>query len=117
MLISLAHAQSSGGGGGFDILQLAPLILIFVVFYFLLIRPQQKKAKDHREMIGKMRRGDKVLTGGGIYGKVTKIVDENSMQVEIADGVKVQVAKGTVASVIDRADPPAENSNEKKADS
>ncbi len=105
MLISPAYAQAPGGGGGFDMISLLPLVLIFVVFYFLLIRPQQKKAKSHREMIGAIRRGDSVLTGGGIIGKVTKVLDDDRIQVEISDGVKVQVAKGTVAEVIRRTEP------------
>ena len=106
MLISYAYAQSGGGSaGGFDIISLLPLVLIFVVFYFLLIRPQQKKAKDHREMISKVRRGDKVLTGGGIYGKVIKVTDEHSVQIEISEGVKVQVARPTIANVIDVSEP------------
>ncbi len=104
MLISPAYAQAPGGGG-FDMISLLPLVLIFVVFYFLLIRPQQKKAKSHREMIGAIRRGDSVLTGGGIIGKVTKVLDDDRIQVEISDGVKVQVAKGTVAEVIRRTEP------------
>ncbi len=103
MLISPAYAQAPGGG--FDMISLLPLVLIFVVFYFLLIRPQQKKAKSHREMIGAIRRGDSVLTGGGIIGKVTKVLDDDRIQVEISDGVKVQVAKGTVAEVIRRTEP------------
>ena len=106
MLISYAYAQSGGGSaGGFDIISLLPLVLIFVVFYFLLIRPQQKKAKDHREMISKVRRGDKVLTGGGIYGKVIKVTDEHFVQIEISEGVKGQVARPTIANVIDVSEP------------
>ncbi len=111
MLISIANAQSASGGGGFDPLQLLPLVLIFVVFYFLLIRPQQKKAKAHREMVSQVRRGDKILTGGGIYGKVIKVVDDHSVQVEISDGVKVQVARPTITTVVDRGDT---NSNDKE---
>lgn len=118
MLISYAYAQSGGGSaGGFDIISLLPLVLIFVVFYFLLIRPQQKKAKDHREMISKVRRGDRVLTGGGIYGKVIKVTDEHSVQIEIAEGVKVQVARPTIANVIDVSESPsAEKSDSAESD-
>ena len=112
MFVSIANAQSaSGGGGGFDPLQLLPLVLIFVVFYFLLIRPQQKKAKAHREMVSQVKRGDKILTGGGIYGKVIKVIDEHSVQVEISDGVKVHVARATITTVVDRSDG---NSNDKE---
>jgi len=98
MFISPAYAQ--GGGGGFDIVGIMPLVLIFAVFYFLLIRPQQKKAKAHREMLGAITRGDKVITGGGIMGKVTKVVNDNELAVEIAEGIKVKVQRGMVAGVI-----------------
>ena len=98
MFISPAYAQ--GGGGGFDLVGIMPLVLIFAVFYFLLIRPQQKKAKAHREMLGAITRGDKIITGGGIMGKVTKVVNENELAVEIAEGIKVKVQRGMVAGVI-----------------
>ena len=75
MLISPAYAQAGGAPAGFDLISLMPLVLIFVVFYFLLIRPQQKKMKTHRDMIGALKRGDKVLTGGGIIGTVVKVED------------------------------------------
>ena len=98
MFISPAYAQ--GGGGGFDLVGIMPLVLIFAVFYFLLIRPQQKKAKAHREMLGAITRGDKIITGGGIMGKVTKVVNDNELAVEIAEGIKVKVQRGVVAGVI-----------------
>ncbi len=104
MFISPAYAQAAGGGGaGWE--SFIPLILIFVVFYFLLIRPQQKKAKQHREMLGAIRRGDRVVTGGGIIGTVTKVYDDNEMAVEITDGVKVRVQRGLVANVLSRSEP------------
>ena len=92
-------------------MQLLPLVLIFVVFYFLLIRPQQKKAKAHREKVSQVKRGDKILTGGGIYGKVIKVIDEHSVQVEISDGVKVHVERERISTVVDRSDG---NSNDKE---
>lgn len=98
MLISPAYAQSAGGGmGGFE--SLLPLILIFVVFYFLLIRPQQKKQKQHREMLEGLRRGDRVVTAGGIVGNITKAT-ESELTVEIADGVKVKVMRGMISDVL-----------------
>jgi preprotein translocase subunit YajC len=111
MLISQAFAQGAGGGGGggFDLIGLAPLVLIFVVFYFLLIRPQQKKVKLHREMVGNVRRGDSVVTGGGIIGKITKVLDDNRVEVEIADNVKVQVARGTIQDVVTRGEPVSDD--------
>ncbi len=108
MLISPAFAQGVGGGGGFSLVGLMPLVLIFVVFYFLLIRPQQRKARSHRDMVGAVRRGDSVVTGGGIRGKVTKVVDDDWLQVEIADGVRVVVAKGTISNVVSRGQPVKE---------
>ena len=84
-----------------------PLILIFVVFYFLLIRPQQKKVKQHKEMISKIKRGDKILTGGGIYCKVSRVIDENQVEVEISNGVKVLISKPTITSVTNSTDAPS----------
>ena len=85
-------------GSGFA--QFIPLILIFVVFYFLLIRPQQKKIKEHKDMIGKIKKGDKVLTAGGIYCKVSKVIDDNKLEVEITNGVNVIISRPTVTDVI-----------------
>ncbi|WP_300297943.1 preprotein translocase subunit YajC [Ferrovibrio sp.] len=98
MLISEAYAQAAGGTT--DMLtSLLPLVLIFVVFYFLLIRPQQKKMKEHKAMIEAVRRGDVVTTSGGIIGKVAKVQEDGVVQIEIADGVKVKVVKGTISEV------------------
>ena len=105
MLITPAYAQASGAPGGFDPLQFLPLVLIFVVFWFLLIRPQQKKMKQHKEMLTALRRGDRVLTGGGIFGTITKVGADNEVQVEIADGVRVRVDKGTISAVLARTEP------------
>ncbi len=105
MLISPAYAQAAGAPGGGDMLMsFLPLILIFVVFYFLLIRPQQRKAKTHREMIQNLKRGDQVITSGGILGKVTR-VDANDIMltVEIAKDVQVKVARSTISEKFDRA--------------
>ncbi|NQV54852.1 MAG: preprotein translocase subunit YajC [Rhodospirillales bacterium] len=105
MFISPAYAQGLGGDGSFT--TLIPLVLIFAVFYFLLIRPQQKRAKMHRDMLGAMRRGDKIVMGGGIIGRVTKVRDNDELDVEIAEGVKVRVQRGMVASVLSKPDPAA----------
>ena len=105
MFISQAYAQdAAGAGGGGLILQFAPLILIFVVFYFLLIRPQQKRMRDHREMLSAVRRGDRVVTGGGIIGVVTK-AGGDELTIEIAQGVRVKVMRGTVSSVLQKTEP------------
>ena len=82
-----------------------PIILIFVVFYFLLIRPQQKKAKTHREMLGAIRRGDRIVTGGGIMGTVTKVLNDQELAVEIAEGVKIKVQRGLIAQVVSKTEP------------
>ena len=116
MIISPAFAQAATGSSqAFDPAALMPFVLIFVVFYFLLIRPQQKRAKEHKNMIGGVRRNDTVVTAGGLIGKVSKVSDEEVM-VEIADGVKVRVAKGTLASVKSKSDPAPDNKAEKKSD-
>ena len=100
MFISPAYAQAGDAGSGFA--TILPLVLIFAVFYFLLIRPQQKKAKVHREMLGSIGRGDRVITGGGIMGKVTKVVNDQELAVEIAEGIKVRVQRSMVAGVISK---------------
>jgi preprotein translocase subunit YajC len=82
-------------------MQLLPLVLIFVVFYFLLIRPQQKKMKEHREMLGQLKRGDRVVTAGGIVATITKVKDgSDEIEAEIAPNVKVMVVRGTIGSVL-----------------
>jgi len=82
-----------------------PLILIFGIMYFLLIRPQQQKLKEHKKMVESLRRGDQVVTQGGLIGKVSKVKDENEAEVEIADGVKVRVVRSTIAQVMSKTDP------------
>jgi preprotein translocase subunit YajC len=109
MLISPAYAQAAGGGIGGGIEAFLPLILIFVIFYFLLIRPQQKKMKEHKAMLEAVRRGDKVITGGGIMGTVTKVNEGDEVIVEIAEGVKVKVRKSTLASVETKSEPQADS--------
>lgn len=102
MFIAPAFAQAADGAGGFGggLVSLLPLVLIFVVFYFLLIRPQQKKMKDHKALIAAVRRGDRVVTGGGIIGVVTKVPSETELQVEISEGVRVRVMRSTITDVL-----------------
>ena len=90
-------------GGAFA--QFIPLILIFAIMYFLLIRPQQKKLKEHQAMVAALRRGDQVITQGGLIGKVTKVKDDSEVEVELAEGVKVRVVRSTIASVISKTEP------------
>lgn len=115
MIISPAYAQAAAGGpGAFG--QLLPFILIFVVFYFLLIRPQQKRAKEHRQLVDNMKKGDRIVTSGGITGKVTKAAEgSDTVEVEIATGVVVNVIRGMVSEVRDKDGNPIK-ANAAKAD-
>ncbi len=90
---------------GGAIAQFIPLILIFAIMYFLLIRPQQKKVKEHQAMVEALRRNDQVITQGGMVAKVTKVKDDGEIEVEIAEGVKVRVVKSTIAQVISKTEP------------
>ncbi|GAA6207921.1 preprotein translocase subunit YajC [Cognatishimia sp. WU-CL00825] len=85
--------------------QFIPLILIFAIMYFLLIRPQQKKAKEHTAMVAAVRRGDEVVTQGGLIGKVSKVKDGNEIEVELAEGIKVRVVQSTLAQVVSKTEP------------
>ncbi|MFW8592860.1 preprotein translocase subunit YajC [Cribrihabitans neustonicus] len=87
--------------------QFLPLILIFAIMYFLLIRPQQKKMKQHQAMVDGLRRGDQVVTQGGVIGKVSKVKEDGEIEVEIAEGVKVRVVKATIAQVLSKTEPAA----------
>lgn len=98
MFFTPAYAQSAGGFGGMA--SLVPLILIFVIMYFLLIRPQQKKVKEHKAMVEALQRGDQIVTQGGVFGKITRLRDDNELEVEIADGVQVRVVRSTVAQKV-----------------
>ncbi|CAO3378810.1 protein translocase subunit yajC [Azospirillum brasilense] len=107
MFVSTAYAQTAApaAGGADMIVQFLPLILIFVVFYFLLIRPQQKKMKEHKGMLESIRRGDRVVTGGGIIGTITKVGPDDELQVEIAENVRVRVMRSTVNLVLSKSEP------------
>ncbi|MEO0746187.1 MAG: preprotein translocase subunit YajC [Pseudomonadota bacterium] len=85
--------------------QFIPLILICAIMYFLLIRPQQKKVKEHQQMVEALRRGDQVVTQGGLIGKVAKVKEDNEVEVELAEGVKVRVVKSTIAQVLTKTEP------------
>jgi len=112
MLISPAYAQAAGPPGAFDFVSLLPLVLIFVVFYFLLIRPQQKKMRDHRAMVEAVKKGDQVVTAGGIIGRVAKVeAGENTVMVEIAPNVQVKVARHTISDIINKPAPATGNDN------
>mgnify|MGYP002883394493 FL=1 len=105
MFITPAFAQSAGGlaEGGFGLL---PIVFVMVIFYFLLIRPQQKRAKQHKEMLSAIRRGDKVVTSGGLTGTIVKVVDDSeTVEVEICKGIKVDVVRAMIADVKSKTEP------------
>lgn len=108
---------ASSAGAGFDIMQFAPILLIFAIFYFLILRPQQKKARAHQEMVKGLSRGDKVLTAGGIIGSVDKVLSDTELSIEIADGVKVRVLKNTVTDMMAKPQPTSEKSASVKKES
>lgn len=103
-----AAAPSAAGSGAAAFVQFVPLVAIFVIFYFLMIRPQQKRMKAHRAMLDAVKRGDEVVTGGGLIGRVTKVAD-TELEVEVATGVKLRVVKGTLAEVRTKPLPAAAN--------
>jgi len=112
MWVTRAYAQSLGGGGGIDIMTtLLPFALIFVIMYFLILRPQRQQAKRREDMLKAIRRGDTVVTNGGIVGKVTKVVDDNEVELQIAEGVKVRAMRSLIAEVRVKAEPVASNTN------
>ena len=111
MFVTPAYAQVAGdaGGSGFSLGSFMPLILIFVIFYFLLIRPQQKRAKEHKLTVANLRRGDQVVTGGGVIAKVTKVIDDDEVEVEISKGVKVKLVRSTITGVLSKTEPANDN--------
>ncbi len=121
MFITPAYAQAAGSAGGTDMLMsLLPFVLIFVIMYFLILRPQQKKVKAHAEMVKSVRRGDTVVTTGGLIGKVTKSVDDSEVEFEIAPNVRTRLARSGIAEVRAKGEPvkdpapPAKSSPTKK---
>lgn len=107
MFATPAFAQAAAPGAGGAIAQFLPLILIFAIMYFLLIRPQQKKLKEHKAMVEALRRGDQVVTAGGIVGKVASVGADGMLEVEIAPNVKVKVMRGTITQVMSKTEPAA----------
>lgn len=107
-MIDLAYAMGVGGaggeGGGAGMMNLLPFVAIIAIFYLLLIRPQQKRNKEHQRLLSTLREGDKVITSSGIYGTITK-VEETSFIIEIADRVRIKMAKGNIASIISQTSP------------
>ena len=108
MFVTPAYAQTAGGGGAEMVMSILPFVLIFVIMYFLIIRPQRQQMKKREEMLKNVRRGDQVVTGGGIIGRVTKVVDDREVEVEIAEGTKVRVARGLLSEVRVKGEPVKE---------
>lgn len=112
-IISPANAQAASGMfGGFDVMSILPLVLIFAVFYFFLIRPQQKKAQEQKNLLSALRRGDRIVTSGGLIGVIHKVVSDQELQVEIAEGVRVRVARAMVSTVLSKTEPVADSSED-----
>jgi preprotein translocase subunit YajC len=115
MFISPAYAQGSifgFGGGNTDMLtSLLPFVLIFVIMYFLILRPQQKRVKQHAEMVKNVRKGDTVVTSGGLVGRITKVIDDDTIEVEVADGVRVRQMRSMVSDVRAKGEPLKDDSS------
>ena len=113
MFISPAFAQGGsmfGGGSDNMLVSLLPFVLIFVIMYFLILRPQQKRQKQHADMVKNVRRGDTVITSGGLVGKVTKVIDDEQIEVEIADNIRVRQVRSMVSDVRAKGEPVKEES-------
>ena len=115
MFITPAYAQAAGGGDTNSMLMsLLPFALIFVIMYFLILRPQQKKVSDHADLVKNIRRGDTVVTSGGLVGKVTKVVDDDQIEFEISDGVRVRQMRQMISGVRAKGEPAKESSRTRR---
>jgi preprotein translocase subunit YajC len=119
MLITPAFAQAAGAAGDTNsmLMSLLPFALIFVIMYFLILRPQQRKAKEHSDLVKNVRRGDTVITNGGLVGKVTKVVDDEQIEIEVADGVRIRQMRQMISGVRTKGEPAKEKSDTKDKDS
>ncbi|MTI45681.1 protein translocase subunit yajC [Roseibium hamelinense] len=108
MLVTPAYAQAAGAGGQDFLLSLLPFVLIFAIMYFLIIRPQRQRMKQHQELVANLRRGDTIVTSGGLIGKVAKVVDDGEIQVELSEGVKVRIVRSMVQEVRSKSEPAKE---------
>ncbi|MET0536585.1 MAG: preprotein translocase subunit YajC [Xanthobacteraceae bacterium] len=111
MFVTPAFAQGGMLGGDNMLVQLLPFILIFVIMYFLILRPQQKRTREHTELIKNVRRGDTVITSGGLVGKVTKVVDDDQIEIEVADGVRVRQVRSMISGVRAKGEPAKDESS------
>jgi preprotein translocase subunit YajC len=116
MFITPAFAQAAAAGGDTNsmIMSLLPFALIFVIMYFLILRPQQKKVKDHAELVKNIRRGDTIVTSGGLVGKVTKVVDDEQVEFEISDGVRVRQVRQMITGVRTKGEPAKDKGEKEK---
>lgn len=105
MFITPAYAQAAPAGGSDMLISLLPFIAIFVIMYFLILRPQQKRVKAHTEMVNNLRRGDTVVTNGGLIGKISKVIDNHEVEIQIAEGVKVRQVRQMVTEVRAKGEP------------
>lgn len=106
MFVTPAYAQAAAAPGANDMfMQLLPFVFVLIIMYFLLIRPQQKRAKAHQEMVKNLRRGDTVVMTSGMIGKITKVIDDAEVEVEIADNVRVRLIRGMIAEVRNKSEP------------
>ncbi|TAK50096.1 MAG: preprotein translocase subunit YajC [Xanthobacteraceae bacterium] len=105
MFTTPAFAQATGGDANSMLMSLLPFVLIFVIMYFLILRPQQKRTKDHQDLVKNLRRGDTVITSGGLVGKVTKVVDEDQIEIEIADGIRIRHMRQMISTVRAKGEP------------
>ena len=119
MLITPAFAQAAGAAGDTNsmLMSLLPFALIFVIMYFLILRPQQRKVKEHNDLVKNVRRGDTVVTNGGLVGKVTKVVDDEQIEVEVADGVRIRQMRQMISGVRTKGEPAKEKGDTKEKDS
>lgn len=108
MFATPAFAQAAGASSTSALAgSFIPLVLMIAIMYFLLIRPQQRKAKEHKAMVEALRRGDQIITSGGILGKVVRVMDDGIVEVEISEGVKIRVVKATISQVVNKTEPAA----------
>lgn len=105
MFVTPAFAQGGALDSSSMVFQILPFVLIFVIMYFLILRPQQKRVKEHQELVRNLRRGDTVVTSGGVVGKVTKVVDDEHIEMEIADGVRIRQMRQMVSAVRAKTEP------------
>ncbi|MFK8251472.1 preprotein translocase subunit YajC [Ancylobacter terrae] len=109
MFITPAYAQAAGPGGSDMLMSLLPFVLIFVIMYFLILRPQQRKVKQHAEMVKGIRRGDTVVTSGGLVGKVSRVIDDAEIELQVGEGVKVRQLRSMIADVRAKGEPAKED--------